>query len=80
MKVSAFGSGAIYRFFDSSSALFNPYEVINKTMQESIYVGLDLGSSRCQHTVMNEDGAVWFSSAIATSEQRLRSAFDKLWR
>ena len=30
-------------------------------MQETIYVGLDLGSSRCQQTMMNGEGLVRFS-------------------
>jgi len=47
-------------------------------MQETIYVGLDLGSSRCQQTVMGADGLVRYSRVIPTSEQHLRSAFDKL--
>ena len=47
-------------------------------MQETIYVGLDVGSSRCQQTVMNADGSVQFSRVIPTSEQSVRSAFDKL--
>jgi len=37
-----------------------------------------LGSSRCQQTVMGADGLVRFSRVIPTSEQHLRSAFDKL--
>ena len=47
-------------------------------MQETIYVGLDLGSSVCQQTGLSGDGVRRFSHVIATSEQRLRSAFDKL--
>ena len=47
-------------------------------MQETIYVGLDLGSSRCQQTVMNGEGLVRFSRIILTSEQHLRSAFTGL--
>jgi len=47
-------------------------------MQETIYVGWDLGSSCCQQTVMNRDGSVRFSRVIPTSERHLRSAFDKL--
>jgi hypothetical protein len=47
-------------------------------MQETIYVGLDLGSSVCQQTVMNANGLVRFSRVIPTSEQHLRVAFDKL--
>ena len=47
-------------------------------MQETIYVGLDLGSSRCQQTVMGADGLVRFSRSVLTSEQHLRSAFEKL--
>ena len=44
-------------------------------MQETIYVGLDLGSSRCQQTAINGDGSVIFSRIVPTSEQQLRSAF-----
>jgi len=47
-------------------------------MQETIYVGLDLGSSVCQQTVLGADGGRRFSRVIATSERSLRSAFDKL--
>ncbi len=47
-------------------------------MQETIYVGLDLGSSRCQQTGMNAEGLVRFSRVILTSKKHLRSAFDKL--
>jgi len=47
-------------------------------MQETIYVGLDLGSSVCQQTVLSGDGVRRFSRVIATSEKSLRTAFDKL--
>lgn len=47
-------------------------------MQESIYVGLDLGSSRCHQTVINADGSLRMSRSIPTSEQRLRLAFSAL--
>ena len=47
-------------------------------MQETIYVGLDLGSSVCQQTVMSGDGERRFSRSFATSERSLRTAFDKL--
>lgn len=47
-------------------------------MQETIYVGLDLGSSVCQQTVLSGDGGRRFSRVIATSEKSLRTAFDKL--
>lgn len=47
-------------------------------MQETIYVGLDLGSSVCQQTVMSGDGGRRFSRSFATSEKSLRTAFDKL--
>jgi len=47
-------------------------------MQETIYVGLDLGSSRCQQTAINGDGSVIFSRIVPTSEQQLRSAFVDL--
>ncbi len=47
-------------------------------MQETIYVGLDLGSSVCQQTVLSGDGERRFSRSFATSEKSLRTAFDKL--
>ncbi len=47
-------------------------------MQETIYVGLDLGSSVCQQTVLSRDGVQRFSRVFATSEKSLRTAFDKL--
>jgi transposase len=47
-------------------------------MQELIYVGLDLGSNRCQQTVLGADGVLRFSRSIPTSEQSLRNAFANL--
>ena len=47
-------------------------------MQEQIYVGLDMGSCRCQQAVMNGDGTLVFSRVVPTSEQHLRSAFEGL--
>ncbi|MEJ7623465.1 MAG: transposase [Pyrinomonadaceae bacterium] len=47
-------------------------------MQETIYVGLDLGSSWCQQTVLSADGVRRFSRSFATSEKSLRTAFDQL--
>ena len=47
-------------------------------MSESIYVGLDLGSSRCQQTALGADGTFRFSRVIPTGEQSLRNAFAKL--
>ncbi len=47
-------------------------------MQQSIYVGLDLVSSRCQQTVLGADGALVFSHSIPTSEQNLRNDFANL--
>jgi hypothetical protein len=47
-------------------------------MQQSIYVGLDLGSSRCHQTVINADGSLQMSRSIPTSEQQLRLAFSAL--
>ena len=45
-------------------------------MQQSIYVGLDLGSNCRYQTVINqEDGTLLSSRVISTSEQHLRSAF-----
>ena len=49
-------------------------------MQKTIYVALDLGSSRCQQTVMNADGTLRFSRSFPTSERHLRSAFVGLER
>ena len=47
-------------------------------MQETIYVGLDLGSSVRHQTVMSGDGVRRFSRSFATPEKSLRTAFDKL--
>jgi hypothetical protein len=47
-------------------------------MQQSLYVGLDLGSTRCQQTVLRADGVLQFSRSVPTSEQHLRSAFTGL--
>lgn len=47
-------------------------------MQQSIFIGLDLGSTRCQQTAVNPDGSLSFSRSIPTSEQHLRSAFGRL--
>ena len=47
-------------------------------MQEQIYVGLDMGSSRCQQAVIGGDGVLRFSRIVPTSEQHLRSAFTEL--
>jgi transposase len=47
-------------------------------MQQSIFVGLDLGSSRCHQTVINADGSLRMSRSIPTSEQHLRLAFSTL--
>jgi hypothetical protein len=47
-------------------------------MPQTIYVGLDLGSSRCQQTVINSDGTIAFSRIVPTSEHHLRSAFTGL--
>lgn len=47
-------------------------------MQEQIYVGLDMGSSRCQQAAIDADGTVRFSRIVPTSEQHLRSAFAEL--
>ena len=38
-------------------------------MQEQIYVGLDMGSSRCQQAVIGADGTLRFSRIVPTSEQ-----------
>ena len=47
-------------------------------MPDSIFVGLDLGSSHCFQSVINHDGSLRFSRSIPTSEQHLRSAFARL--
>lgn len=47
-------------------------------MHQSIYVGLDLGSSFCHQTVINADGSLRLSRSIPTSEQHLRNAFADL--
>jgi transposase len=47
-------------------------------MQQSIYVGLDLGSSRCHQTIINADGSLRMSRSIPTNEQHLRFAFTAL--
>ncbi len=47
-------------------------------MQQSFYVGLDLGSSQCYQTIIDADGSLCRSRSIPTSEQQLRSAFANL--
>ncbi len=47
----------------------------NKAMQETIYVGLDLGSSFCCQSVIDVDGSHRFSRLVPTSERHLRDAF-----
>ncbi len=47
-------------------------------MQESFYVGLDLGSSQCYQSIINADGALSAARSIPTSEQHLRAAFAHL--
>ena len=47
-------------------------------MQQSIFVGLDLGSSHCHQTVINSDGTLIRSRSIPTGEQHLRNAFADL--
>ena len=47
-------------------------------MQQSIFVGLDLGSSHCHQTVINADGSFVSSRLIPTSEFHLRVAFAAL--
>lgn len=47
-------------------------------MQQSIFIGLDLGSTRCLQTAINSDGSLRFSRSILTGEQHLRSAFARL--
>ena len=47
-------------------------------MQQSIFVGLDLGSSHCHQTVINADGTIIRSRSVPTSEQHLRNSFADL--
>lgn len=47
-------------------------------MQQSIFVGLDLGSNHCQQTVIKADGSFVSSRSIPTSEFHLRKAFAAL--
>lgn len=47
-------------------------------MQQSVFVGLDLGSSHCHQTVINADGEFVSSRLIPTSEFHLRVAFAAL--
>jgi len=47
-------------------------------MQQTIFVGLDLGSSHCHQTVINVDGAIVRSRSVPTGEQHLRAAFADL--
>jgi len=47
-------------------------------MQESIYVGLDLGSSFCCQSVVNADGSVLSSRFVRTGERQLLDAFAGL--
>lgn len=47
-------------------------------MSQTLFVGLDLGSSSCQQTVLKADGTVRFSQSVLTGEQPLRSAFTAL--
>lgn len=47
-------------------------------MQESLYVGLDLGSSHCFQRVVKADGSLRSSRLVRTSEQHLREAFTGL--
>lgn len=45
-------------------------------MNNTFYVGLDLGSSNCYQVVMKPDGKIVRSRPIPTFEQNLRSAFS----
>ena len=45
---------------------------------QTIYVGLDLGSSVCRQAVVNADGSPGFSRGFPTSEKNLRDAFAEL--
>ena len=49
-------------------------------MQEQIYVGLDMGSSRCQQAVINSDGSLVFSRVVPTSTPKRFSNKRKFWR
>jgi transposase len=81
MKVAPFGSVATYLFFDVQVHCLTFYkreEVFRKAMQETIYVGLDLGSSFCCQSIINADGSPRSSRLVRTSEQHLRDAFTGL--
>ena len=72
MKVGLFALGSSGLIFDSlvhSLTLLKEEEVF--TMQEQTYVGLDMGSSRCQRAVIGVDGKLRFSRIVPTSEQHL---------
>lgn len=45
-------------------------------MNNTFYVGLDLGSSNCYQVVMTPDGSIFRSRPFQTSEPNLRSAFS----
>lgn len=45
---------------------------------QSVFVGLDLGSKYCHQTVINSDGVRLSSRSIPTSELHLRKAFESL--
>ncbi len=47
-------------------------------MQQSFYVGLDLGSSQCYQSIINSEGALCSARSIPTSEHHLRTAFTNL--
>jgi len=47
-------------------------------MQESLYVGLDLGSSFCYQSVVERDGSLRFSRVVRTNERELRDSFAGL--
>lgn len=47
-------------------------------MQQSVFVGLDLGSSHCHQTIVKSNGTLVRSRSVPTSEQHLRNAFADL--
>ena len=47
-------------------------------MQETIYDGLELGSSFCHQSVSKRDGSLGFSRVVRAGERLLRNAFAGL--
>ncbi|MFN2393865.1 MAG: transposase, partial [Pyrinomonadaceae bacterium] len=64
--------------FDSQLHCLTFYRRKGGPSMSTTFVGLDLGSSRCQLTVLDADGTLRFSRAVPTGEQPLRAAFVAL--